>query len=301
MKHFRNLSNLHSSLGLPPPEHPMISLLKCDATLHASGSLSIVEHTSDFYLIGFKKVKSGTMMYGKTKYDHAQGNMFFVSPRQIVALNEMEIDGDGFLIYFHEDFLIGHLLRSEIRKYSFFEYETSEALHLAPKEEELVWDLFLKMDMEYRNNQDEYSRDIILSHLDSMLKYSRRFYKRQFINRAVLTGKTVSKFNEVLNDYFEKGLVRKKGFPTVTYMASQLGLSPRYLSDLLKQETGKTAIDHIHLFLISDAKNLITAGDQSISEIAYQLGFENLPYFSKLFKKEVGISPNEFRIKLNNN
>jgi AraC-like DNA-binding protein len=141
----------------------------------------------------------------------------------------------------------------------------------------------------------------MLSHLDSLLKYGQRFYKRQFINRAVLSGKTVSKFNEVLNDYFEKGFARKKGLPTVNYMASQLNLSPRYLSDLLKQETGKTAIDLIHLFLISDAKNLLIAGDQSISEIAYKLGFENLPYFSKLFKKEVGMSPNEFRIKLNSN
>lgn len=301
MNHFKNLSDLHSSHGFPPPENPLISLLKCDADYHKNGNNSVVEHTSDFYTIGFKRMISGSIKYGKTKYDHALGSMFFMRPRQIMALEDIEVEEEGFLIYFHEDFLNGHPLHHEIRKYSFFEYETNETLHLSPKEEGIIGELFHKIDIEYRNNQDEFSREILLSHLDSMLKYAKRFYKRQFINRTVLSGKTVSKFNEILSDYFEKGFVKEKGLPSVNYMASQLNLSPRYLSDLLKQETGKTAIDLIHLFLISAAKNLLTAGEQSVSEIAYALGFENPPYFSKLFKKEVGVSPNEFRFKLNGN
>lgn len=298
MNHFKNLSDLHRSHGFPPPENPLISLVKCDGTCKANSGNRGVEHTSDFYMIGFKKMKSGTMLYGKTKYDHDRGSMSFVSPRQIMALRDIELEEDGFLIYFHEDFLNGHPLHHEIRKYSFFEYETNEALHLSPKEEEIIWEVFRKIDIEYHNNQDEYSREIMLAHVDSLLKYARRFYKRQFINRTVLSGKTVSKFNEVLTDYFEKGSVKETGLPTVNYMASQLNLSPRYLSDLLKQETGKTAIDLIHLFVISEAKNLLTAGDRSVSEIAYALGFENPPYFSRLFKKEVGVSPNEFRFRL---
>jgi AraC-like DNA-binding protein len=301
MNHFKSLSDLHSSHGFPPPENPLISVLKCDADYHKNGNNSVAEHTSDFYTIGFKRMISGSIKYGKTKYDHALGSMFFMRPRQIVALEDIEVEEEGFLIYFHEDFLNGHPLHHEIRKYSFFEYETNEALHLSPKEEGIIGELFHKIDIEYHNNQDEYSRDIILSHIDSLLKYARRFYKRQFINRTELSGKTISKFNEILSDYFEKGFVKEQGLPTVNYMASQLNLSPRYLSDLLKQETGKTAIDLIHLFLISAAKNLLTAGDQSVSEIAYALGFENPPYFSKLFKKEVGVSPNEFRFKLNGN
>ena len=298
MNHFKNLHDLHCANGFPPPENPLISLLKCDAAHHANGDNRVIEHTSDFYTIGFKKIKSGAIKYGKTKYDHAQGSMFFMNPRQIVALDDIELEADGFLIYFHEDFLNGHPLHHEIRKYSFFEYETNEALHLSPKEVEIIGELFHKIDIEYHNNQDEYSRDIMLSHIDSLLKYARRFYKRQFMNRTLLSGKTVSKFNEVLAGYFEKGLVREKGLPSVNYMASQLNLSPRYLSDLLKQETGKTAIDLIHLFLISEAKNLLTGGDQSVSEIAYVLGFESPPYFSRLFKREVGITPKEFRCKL---
>ena len=298
MNHYSNLSDLHGAHGFPPPENPMLSVLKCDAARHANIGNHIAAHTSDFYTIGFKKMRFGTIKYGKTKYDHSRGSMFFLSPRQIVALDDIELEAVGFLIYFHEDFLNGHLLHHEIRKYSFFEYETNEALHLSPKEEEIIGELFEKIEIEYCNNQDEYSRDIMLSHIDSLLKYARRFYKRQFISRAIMSGKTVSKFNELLIDYFDKGLVKEKGLPSVNYIASQLNLSPRYLSDLLKQETGKTAIDHIHLFLISEAKNLLTAGDQTVSEIAYALGFESPPYFSRLFKKEVGVTPKEFRFKL---
>ncbi len=300
MNHYSNLSDLHSAYGFPPPENPLISVL-CNAVRSANFGNRIVEHTSDFYIIAFKKMISGSINYGRTKYDHACGSMFFINPRQIIAINDIEQKVEGYMMYFHEDFLNGHPLHHEIRKYGFFEYETNEALHLSPKEEKIIGELFHKIDIEYRNNQDEYSRDIMLSHIDSLLKYARRFYKRQFINRTILSGNTFSKFNELLNDYFEKGFVKEKGLPTVNYMSSQLNLSSRYLSDLLKQETGKTAIDLIHLYLIAEAKNLLAGGDQSVSEIAYALGFESLPYFSRLFKKEVGVSPNKFRVKLTGN
>ncbi|MCC7092787.1 MAG: helix-turn-helix transcriptional regulator, partial [Ignavibacteriaceae bacterium] len=141
---------------------------------------------------------------------------------------------------------------------------------------------------------------IILSHLDSLLKYAQRFYKRQFIDRKPLIGKTITKFNENLNLYFDKGEAEDKGLPTVNFIASQLNISPKYLSDLLKQETGKTALELIHLYVISEAKNMLVTGEQSISEIAYRLGFENPPYFSRLFKKEVGVSPKEFKHQILN-
>ncbi|MES2429038.1 MAG: helix-turn-helix domain-containing protein [Bacteroidota bacterium] len=296
MQHFKNLADMHRFNGFPPPENPLFSLFRCTQTC----SLGEREFTSDFYMIGFKKLKSGTIMYGRTRYDHDNGSMMFIKPRQIIQFNSVEYDEDAFILFIHEDFLNGHFLHTEINKYAFFDYEANEALHLSPQEEQTMWDLFGKIETEYQGNTDEYSRDIILTHIDSMLKYSQRFYKRQFINRAELSGKTVSKFNEVLAAYFKNGLLLTQGLPTVSALAAKLNLSPRYLSDLLKQETGKTAIDLIHIYLVSEAKNRLIGDDQSVSEIAYELGFENLPYFSRLFKKETGISPNQFKKQLVN-
>jgi AraC family transcriptional activator of pobA len=293
MKHFKKLSELHAAHGYPPPENPLISLVKCSTAMCCNNRG--VEHTSDFYMVGFKKLKAGVMKYGKTKYDHDRGSMSFIKPRQVITMRDLELEEDGFIVYFHEDFLNGHALHEEIKEYSFFEYETNEALHLSPAEEKIMWELYHKIETEYYNNQDEYSRSIILTHLDSILKYSQRFYRRQFISRTPLTGTTVSRFNSIIRFYFENSRVKNNGLPTVNFIASELNLSSRYLSDLLKQETGKTAIELIHLYLISEAKNLLTGTHDSVSEIAYRLGFENPPYFSRLFKKETGMSPNEFK------
>lgn len=282
--------------GFAAPEHPLIGLHRCNVAC----TLGDREFTTDFYMIGFKKIVSGVILYGRTKYDHENGSMMFIKPRQVVEFKNLEFDEDGFLIIIHEDFLNGSALHDEIQKYSFFDYETNEALHLSPHEEGIMWDLYNRIEAEYKNNTDEYSKDIMLTHIDSMLKYSQRFYKRQFINRAELSGKTVSKFNNALSVYFGQRLLQTKGLPTVNAMASQLNLSPRYLSDLLKQETGKTAIELIHIFLVNEAKNLLKGEHQNVSEIAYMLGFENLPYFSRLFKKETGLSPNQFKKQLVN-
>ena len=221
--------------------------------------------------------------------------MAFVKPRQIIEISNIELTEKAFIIFLHEDYLLKHNLHSEIKKYGYFDYEVDEALHLSPKEEELIWDLFHKIQSEYNNNQDEYSRDIIITHVDSILKYAQRFYKRQFLNRMVFSGTIISRVTEILRVYVESGNLRSKGLPTVKYLASELAISTRYLSDLLKQETGKTALEHIHIFLIDEAKNSLISTDNTISETAYQLGFEHPPYFSRLFKKEVGLTPIEFK------
>jgi AraC-like DNA-binding protein len=296
MKHYKSLSQLCRENGFRLPENPLISLIRCDKTC----TIGDREFTSDFYFIGFKKLISGVFLYGRTKYDHDNGSMSFIKPRQVIELKNLEFDEDGFIILLHEDFLNGHPLHADIKKYGFFEYETNEALHLSPKEEQVMWDLFSKIETEYYNNQDEYSRDIILGHIDSILKYSQRFYKRQFMNRIDVSGKMISKFNGALSRYFDKGLLHEKGLPTVKMMAAELNLSSSYMSDLLKQETGKTAMELIHIFLISEAKNLLQGSDNNIAETAYTLGFDNLPYFSRLFKKEVGVSPNQFKKQLVN-
>lgn len=291
MEHFKTLGELHRANGFKLPENPLLSLIRCDRTC----SLGEREFTTNFYMIGFKKLKSGIFSYGRTNYDHENGSMSFVKPRQVIEMRNLEFEEDGFIIYIHEDFLNGHILHSEIKKYNYFDYEINEALHLSPKEESIIWELYDKINSEYHNNQDEYSRDIILTHIDSILKYSQRFYKRQFINRQEISGKMVSKFTEVLSNYFESNELEEKGLPSVQFIAGQLHISPKYLSDLLKQETGKTAIELIHIFLISEAKNLLKTAEQPVAQIAYHLGFENLSYFSRLFKQEVGISPNQFK------
>ncbi|WCT11776.1 helix-turn-helix domain-containing protein [Mucilaginibacter jinjuensis] len=296
MKHFKTLTEMNRWNGFPPPENPLLSLYRCNKTC----TIGDREFTSDFYMIGFKKLISGTFLYGRTKYDHDSGYMSFVKPRQIIEMKNLEFEEDGFLIFFHEDFLNGHPLHTEIKKYGYFEYETNEALNLSPSEEKTIKELQDKIETEYYNNQDEYSRDIILGHIDSILKYSQRFYKRQFMNRTVASGKMASKFNDALSAYFEKGKLLEQGLPTVNFMAEELNLSPRYLSDLLKQETGKTAMELIHIFLISEAKNILKGSDNNIAETAYSLGFDNLPYFSRLFKKEVGVSPLQFRKQILN-
>jgi len=298
MKHFSTISDLHRVNNYPRPENPLISLIRCKQEILCSATAS--EFTSDFYMISFKKMKSGVYKYGRTKYDHDCGSISFASPRQVVGIRDVEMEEGGFVIYFHEDLLAGHPLRQEINNYSYFDYDTNEALHLSPKEEKIIWELFGKIELEYRNNQDEFSREIMLGHIESILKYSQRFYRRQFINRFETCGKTVNRFNDILNQHFSGQDLPDQGLPSVKFIASRLNMSTRYLSDLLKQETGKTSIELIHIFLISEAKNLIKGSDRNVTEIAYALGFKNISYFSRLFKREIGMSPIQYRKHLLN-
>jgi AraC family transcriptional activator of pobA len=289
--HFKSLNDIHHCNNYPEPENPLLSIFTCEPLRNVTS----YEVTTDFYVIAFKKFSSGEIRYGKTRYDHESGSMFFFKPQQTIRMKDIALDGKGFEIWFHEDYLSGHPLHTEIKKYSYFNYELNEALHISPKEQQIIWELYEKIGTEYDNNQDEFTRDIILGHIESILKYSMRFYKRQFTNRFITSGTTVTKFNQVLANYFEKGLLKEKGLPTVAMFANELNLSPRYLSDLLKQETGKTTMDLIQIFLVSEAKNLLNQGDLTVNEIAYLLGFDNPPYFSRLFKKETGTSPNQFK------
>ncbi|WP_421938492.1 helix-turn-helix domain-containing protein [Pedobacter sp.] len=291
MNHYKTLSELHRANGWEAPENPLFSFIGCQS----SCTLGDREFTTDAYVIALKRMKSGVIMYGRTPYDNANGSMYFMKPRQIIELRGLEFEEAGFMIFIHEDYLSGHELFNIIQKYGFFDYEVNEALHLSPKEETTIWELLDKIKMEYNNNQDEYSREIMLGHVASILMYSQRFYKRQFINRTELSGKTITKFEHVLQAYIKNGRLQEIGLPSVNYLAEQLYISPRYLTDLLKQETGKTALELIHLSLISEAKNLLRNAEQNVSEIAYQLGFENSSYFTRLFKKQTGLKPLEFR------
>lgn len=209
----------------------------------------------------------------------------------------MVFERKGFSISFHEDFLKGTELAYQIKKYGFFSYTTNEALHLSPKEEEQLESIVENITVEYQNNQDEYSKDIIISQLATLLRYANRFYERQFINRKEISNNLLQQFNQHLNEYFESEQLKENGIPSIEQIADKMSVSQRYLSDTLKKETGKTSTEHLQLHLINEAKNILLIPHKTVSEVAYELGFEYPAYFSRLFKKKEGISPTAYREK----
>ena len=299
MQHFKTLSAYLDYLELPRPEHPMLSVFSAtgDGFLPCPKESS-PPITNDCYSISLKKIVKGDVNYGRTQYDFANGALIFIAPRQVLQWDESVVyDQKGFSINFHEDFLKGTELAHQVRKYGFFSYSANEALHLSPKEENQIESIVENIYIEYQNNQDEYSKDIIISQLSTLLKYANRFYKRQFINRKELSNNLLEQFNQQLGAYFDSGQMQEKGIPSIEQIADKLSVSQRYLSDTLKKETGKTSTEHLQLYLIDEAKNILLNPNKTISEVAYELGFEYPPYFSRLFKKKEGISPTEYREK----
>jgi AraC-like DNA-binding protein len=299
MKHFKTLSDFMEYLELPRPEHPMLSVFS-----DASGGLlpcpkkNSPPITNDCYSISLKKNVQGDLNYGRTKYDFTNGALIFIASKQVLQWDERVVyDREGFMINFHQDFLKGTELAHQIKKYSFFSYSANEALHLSPKEQKQIESIVENIHLEYQNNQDEFSKEIIVSQLSTLLKYANRFYERQFTNRKELSTDLLEQFNQQLSVYASSGLLQEKGIPSIEHIADRLLVSQRYLSDTLKKETGKTSTEHLQLYLIDEAKNILLNPGKTISEVAYELGFEYPPYFSRLFKKKEGISPTEYRLK----
>lgn len=299
MQHFKTLSAYIDYLELPRPEHPMLSVFSAagDGFLPCPKESS-PPITNDCYSISLKKVVKGKLNYGRTQYDFTNGALIFIAPRQVLQWDSSVVyDQKGFSINFHEDFIKGTELAQQIKKYGFFSYAVNEALHLSPKEEKQIESIVEHIDIEYQNNQDEFSKEIIISQLSTLLKYANRFYERQFINRKELSNDLLEQFNQQLEDYFDSGQLQEKGIPSIEEIADRLSVSQRYLSDTLKKETGKTSTEHLQLYLIDEAKNILLDPKKSVSEVAYELGFEYPPYFSRLFKKKEGISPSSYREK----
>ncbi|APZ47423.1 AraC family transcriptional regulator [Polaribacter reichenbachii] len=299
MEHFKTLSTYLDYLELPRPEHPMLSVFnsKGDGYLPCPRESS-PPITNDCYSISLKKFVKGDLNYGRTKYDFTNGALIFIAPRQILQWDSSVVfERKGFSINFHEDFLKGTELAQQIKKYGFFSYSVNEALHLSPKEEKQIESIVENIEIEYQNNQDAFSKEIIISQLSTLFKYANRFYERQFLNRKELSNNLLERFNLQLSEYFELGVLQEKGIPNIEQIAHKMSVSQRYLSDTLKKETGKTTTEHLHLRLIDEAKNILLKPNKSISEVAYELGFEYPQYFSRLFKKKEGVSPTEYREK----
>ncbi|MEO0896861.1 MAG: helix-turn-helix domain-containing protein [Bacteroidota bacterium] len=299
MNHFKTLSAYFEYMQLPSPEHPMLSVLSAKGQdFLPCPRESSPPITHDCYTISLKKIVTGNLTYGRTKYDFTNGAMVFMAPRQVLQWdNSLVFQQTGFSINFHEDFIKGTELAHQIKKYGFFSYTINEALHLSPREESQMESIVDNIEIEYRNNQDEFSKDIIVSHLSTLLRYANRFYERQFLHRKEISNDLLERFNHQLEDYFESGQLQAKGVPSIEYLAEKMAVSRRYLSDTLKKETGKTTTEHLHLYLIDEAKNILLNPNKSIAEVAYELGFEYPQYFSRLFKKKEGLSPSEYREK----
>ncbi len=301
MKHinFKSITEFNQAHHFPKPENPLFSIgcktLNADEIENcAAPSSEEVSYSNQFYLISLKNIVSGEILYGRTKYDCDTGTLLFSAPNQTYTLKDVVISSESWLIAIHEDFIRGLDIRKLIKNYNFFNYNVNEALHLSPKEEKIIKLIFKGIDAEYNNNQDEFSKEIIISHLETFLKYADRFYKRQFLNRKEINKALFTRFKDILDEYFESNQFEEKGIPSIEWMAGQLGVSHRYMSDTIKAETGKTAVDQINLYLIEEAKNLLLSPNASISETAYKLGFEYPQYFSRLFKKKTGISPKAY-------
>lgn len=303
MQTINSLSEFHRLLSIPPPLHPLVSVVLV-SEIHAVNSDVWKHFSTDFYTISLKNNIQSKVKYGQQYYDFDKGTMTFTAPKQVQSV-EVDITnsfnkniGSGYVLMFHPEFLRKHPLQTTIKNYGFFSYSVNEALHLSQQEEQNIVEIFQKIEKEYQHI-DRHTQDIILSQIDLLLNYCNRFYERQFITRKAVNNDFLSKMEQLLNDYFNKEEALKNGLPTVEYLANQLNVSPHYLSDMLRSFTGQNTQTHIHEKLIEKAKEKLATTHLSVSEIAYELGFEYPQSFSKLFKRKTNQSPLEFRQSFN--
>jgi AraC family transcriptional activator of pobA len=292
----KTITEYHRVMGLPKPEHPLITVINL-------GEINVpvqkpVTMVFDFYSISLKRDFNAKMKYGQQQYDFDEGTMFFISPGQVFGI---EVDPDkpiyrsGWLLLIHPDFMWNTSLAKTIKQYEFFDYSVHEALFLSDKEEATITGMMQSIKQEYHANIDKFTQDVMIAHIELLLTYAKRFYERQFITRKINNHQLLARLEDILNAWFDDGGTAKNGLPSVTHVADQLNVSPGYLSGLLKVLTGLNTQQHIHQKLIDKAKEKLSTTGLSVSEIAYELGFEHPQSFSKLFKTKTSLSPLEFR------
>jgi len=297
----KTISEYHQVMGLPKPVHPLITVIDFGLIKKTplQKPLSLV---FDFYSISLKRNFNAKMKYGQQQYDFDEGIMFFMSPGQVfgIELNEGEQPRHtGWMLLIHPDFIWNTALAKNIKRYDFFDYSVNEALFLSDKEESTIIGIMQNIQQEYHANIDKFSQDIIIAQLELLLNYSDRFYHRQFITRKITNHHVLDRLEDILSEYFNSDTLAKKGLPAVQCIAEKLNVSPGYLSGLLKTLTGQSTQQHIHDKLIEKAKEKLSTTALSVSEIAYELGFEHPQSFNKLFKTKTKVSPLEFRHSFN--
>lgn len=297
----KSISEFHQFRNLPKPSHPLISVYRFEEIkrLHEDEPKSIM---FDFYSIALKRCVNAKMRYGQQEYDFDGGVLFFISPGQVFSIiSNTEIQHEGCSLLIHPDFLWNTPLAHKIKQYEYFSYAVNEALHLSDKEEAMIVSIIKNIEDEYHSNIDKFSQDVIIAQIELLLTYAERFYQRQFITRKISNHKILDRLENILESYFNTDTIAKKGLPTVQYIAETLNVSPNYLSGVLKTMTGQSTQQHIHDKLIEKAKERLSTTNLSISEIAFELGFEHSQSFSKLFKTKTLVSPLKFRESFNSN
>lgn len=285
-------------MRFPPPKHPLISVVNFSNLDNGAASpMDNVKVASAFYGIVLKQLKKGSLIYGRNRLDFQEGSLFFSSPGQIGVVENPRFSESVYNwgLFFHPDLLHGTPLFSKISEYSFWKYEAEEALHLSENEKQSLSTIIDSIKNEINLPIDRHTKNVLVSGIELLLNHCTRYYDRQFVTREKYNKKVVDAIHDFLTAYFRSNRVAEEGLPTVLQCAEHVNLSPNYLSDLLRKETGKSTQDHIHHHLLEIAKDRLTGTEQSVKEIAHSLGFEYSHYFSNLFKKKIGLSPSEFR------
>lgn len=294
MNVIQSVSAFHRLLSLPEPKHPQVSVINLSESVFLDDEIW-KGFVNRFYCIALKRDAKGKIRYGQQHYDYDKGVLSFTAPNQMQYLDFHNMEcGAGYLLIFHEDFILKHPLANTISGYGFFSYAVNEALHLSEDEENNLVEILHKIDKECLHI-DRHTQEIILSQIDLLLNYSNRFYERQFITRKNSNQQLLAKFEKFLNNYFDHEESAEKGILTVHMIAEAMSLSANYLSDLLRIHTGQNTQQHIHEKMIVKAKEKLLSTQWSVSEIAYSLGFEHSQSFSTLFKKKTKMTPLEFR------
>ena len=290
------ISQVHEALGLDKPRHPLVSVIPIDERV-ANYDYGDVTYVFGFYHVSLKAGISGKITYGRNSYDFQEGTMVFVKPGQALSYKDPQDQpgSGGWTLFFHPDLIRKSELGKNIRNYSFFSYETHEALHLSDEEKASLTQLVRKIESEYRQNIDRHTQKLIIANIELLLDYCTRYYDRQFYVRSNLNQDLVTRFEGLLTAYFDCEQSLQSGLPTVKYCGEQLNMSASYLSDLLKKQTGRTAQQHIQDTIIDRAKTLLLGTQEQVSQIAYGLGFEYPQHFSKMFKARTGMSPAHYR------
>jgi AraC family transcriptional regulator, transcriptional activator of pobA len=296
----KTINEFHRLRGLPKPENPLISIVNMDSFSHQPGTKQN-SWILDFYSISVKRALNIKYKYGQQEYDFDEGVMFLMAPHQVfgIEIGKEAAKPSGWILLIHPDFLWNTPLAKTIKKYEYFDYSVNEALFLSEKEEFTINQIIQNIQQEYQTNMDKFSQDIIIAQLELLLNYADRFYHRQFLTRKISSHKILNRLEEILTEYFNSDKLSPKGLPTVQQVAKTLNVSPGYLSSLLKVLTGQGTQQHIHQKLIDKAKEKLSSTDLSVSEIAYELGFEHPQSFSKLFRTKTNLSPLEFRHSFN--